>query len=586
MRFARIGLRRFSCKPRLLLGIVLMLLPAWALSSSSVKDSQATTPPSKQASAPEAQNDSRSAGNEGKVAAVKSINRVPGSTSTRISIVSDGPVRYTKGVLDNPDRVYFDIRNAHLDSVLLNKTIAYEDPFVKQARAAQNRPDVVRIVFDLKGSGEVAAKDIADAFGIAIDFANRGAISFRGQIPQEVSTTSSKVPDTRAATPPSVSAESKPPNPVPAKAKQEPLPQPPAVTLTPSAKTVSDARPPNPPPAKSKQEPGVQPPDSPAAAVRIPAEAKLPLKSAAAEKERKEDGPSLRVAPKDPVAPSATGPGKEVAKPPQPVPVAKGEPAAKTEPPTPLPSAALPTSHGNRTLTRVLGLKIGRIVLDPGHGGQDKGTVGPGGLMEKDLVLAIAKDLQKQLEEKLGAQVVLTRNDDSFVSLEDRTLIANRHQADLFVSIHANSSVYRSVSGVETYFLDFARTDSAREVAARENATSDRNIRDLQELVQKITQADKLQESRELATIMQKYLYGAVHKLIPPTADRGVRSAPFIVLIGAHMPSVLTEISFISNPRDETLLLKDPARQVVTAALFQGIEGYMKSLGSSAARQP
>lgn len=203
--------------------------------------------------------------------------------------------------------------------------------------------------------------------------------------------------------------------------------------------------------------------------------------------------------------------------------------------------------------------------------------------MEKNLVLDVSKELQKLLQDKLGAQVILTRTDDSYVALEDRPLIANQQQADLFVSIHANSSVIRSVSGVETYFLDFARTDSAREVSARENASSDRNIRDLQDLILKIAEADKLQESRELAAIIQKNLFAGAHKIIPASMNRGVRSAPFIVLIGAHMPSILAEISFLSNPRDEKILMKDANRQSLALSLFQGIEAYMKSLGSSVA---
>ena len=262
--------------------------------------------------------------------------------------------------------------------------------------------------------------------------------------------------------------------------------------------------------------------------------------------------------------------------------------AAKANiPPTPvipktLPSSkpAIPTGKGDRTLTRTLGLKIGRIVLDPGHGGHDMGTIGPGGMLEKDLVLQVAKDLQKMIEEKLGAEVVLTRTDDTFIPLEERTAIANQQQADLFVSIHANSSPSRNTSGVETYFLDFARSDAAREIAARENATSDRNIRDLQDLIQKIAQADKIQESRELAAIVQKNLYAAMRKMLPAPQDRGVHSAPFVVLIGAHMPSVLAEVAFLSNPHDEKLLKKEANQQSLATALFRGIEGYMKTLGS------
>ena len=249
--------------------------------------------------------------------------------------------------------------------------------------------------------------------------------------------------------------------------------------------------------------------------------------------------------------------------------------------PAPLPKIALPTSKGDRTLTRTLGLKIGRIVLDPGHGGHDTGTIGPGGLMEKDLVLKLALELKKLLEDKLSAEVVLTRSDDTFISLEERTQIANESQADLFISLHANSSSSRNVSGVETYFLDFARTDAAREVAARENATSDRNIRDLQNLIEKIAQADRQEESKEFASIVQKNLYTGARKVIPASKNRGVRSAPFIVLIGARMPSILAEVSFLSNPRDEKALNKASGTQMLASALFQGIEGYMKTLGKA-----
>jgi N-acetylmuramoyl-L-alanine amidase len=258
-------------------------------------------------------------------------------------------------------------------------------------------------------------------------------------------------------------------------------------------------------------------------------------------------------------------------------------PITKAEPAVP-PKVAAPTSRGDRTLTRMLGLKISRIVLDPGHGGHDTGTIGPGGLAEKNLVLEVARDLRKLLEEKLGAEVVLTRNDDSFISLEERTAIANQHQADLFVSIHANSSNVRSISGVETYYLDFARSASEREVAARENATTVRNIRDLETLIKKIAQADKSSESRELAAIIQRKLYFGAQKLFPTARNRGVRSAPFVVLIGANMPSVLAEVAFISNPRDETLLRKGDNRERLAMALFAGIEGYMKTLGSEVAQ--
>jgi N-acetylmuramoyl-L-alanine amidase len=239
--------------------------------------------------------------------------------------------------------------------------------------------------------------------------------------------------------------------------------------------------------------------------------------------------------------------------------------------PLPAPKPAAPTSSGDRTLTRMLGLKIGRIVIDPGHGGHDTGTIGKGGLREKDLVLDVALQLRSMLEEKLGAEVILTRDRDVFVSLEDRTAIANQRQADVFVSIHANSSSNRATSGVETYFLSFARTAAERD-------------RDLQDLVAKIARADKSAESRELAAILQRQLYTGARRLFPSPRNRGVRSAPFIVLIGANMPSVPAEVAFISNPRDEKLLKKEDNKQRLAKALFSGIEGYMKALASDVAQ--
>jgi N-acetylmuramoyl-L-alanine amidase len=250
----------------------------------------------------------------------------------------------------------------------------------------------------------------------------------------------------------------------------------------------------------------------------------------------------------------------------------------KALPDTPKP--AEPTSYGKRTLTRMLGLKIGKIVLDPGHGGHDLGTIGPGGLVEKDLVLELAFRLKKMLEQKLDAEVILTRDKDIFVSLEERTEIANSSHADLFISIHANSSRYRSTSGVETYYLDFAKTESDREVATRENAGAGGSISDLEDLVKQITLADKSAESKELASVIQDRLYSGARTIFSSAKDRGVRQAPFVVLIGANMPSILTEVAFISNPKDEKRLKDLNNRDHLAAALFAGIEDYMKKLGS------
>ena len=165
---------------------------------------------------------------------------------------------------------------------------------------------------------------------------------------------------------------------------------------------------------------------------------------------------------------------------------------------------ARPTAAGDRSLIRALGLKIGKIVIDAGHGGHDTGTIGPNGLLEKDVVLDVSKRLGRLLETRLGAEVVYTRRDDTFIPLETRTAIANRERADLFISIHANSSHDSDARGVETYYLNFTSSPEALEVAARENAVSEKSIHELQDLVKKIALKDKIDESREFAGDVQE----------------------------------------------------------------------------------
>jgi N-acetylmuramoyl-L-alanine amidase len=218
--------------------------------------------------------------------------------------------------------------------------------------------------------------------------------------------------------------------------------------------------------------------------------------------------------------------------------------------------------------------------LDAGHGGHDTGTIGPTGFMEKDLVLDIARRLAQLLTEKLGADVLHTREDDTFVPLENRTALATEKQADLFLSLHANSSRDASVRGVETYILNFTSDQEALELAARENALSQKSVHELQDLVRQITQNEKVGESRELARQLQATLHKELRRASRAVQNRGVRQAPFVVLIGADMPSVLTEIAFLSNPRDEELLKTARWRQRVAEALFAGISAYLKNLNS------
>lgn len=232
---------------------------------------------------------------------------------------------------------------------------------------------------------------------------------------------------------------------------------------------------------------------------------------------------------------------------------------------------------GATSLVRALGLKLGRVVIDPGHGGHDTGTISKSGLMEKDLVLDIALRLGALIEERLNAEVLYTRKDDTFVPLEARTAFANEQKADLFLSIHANAGV-PSATGFETYYLSFSTSKWDLEVAARENASSERSIHELESLIEKILKKEKADESREFATVVQSALYNNMIKVHRQLRDRGVRRAPFLVLIGANMPSILVEIAFLSNPNEERLLKQESYRQRLAEALCNGVSQYASTL--------
>jgi N-acetylmuramoyl-L-alanine amidase len=251
-------------------------------------------------------------------------------------------------------------------------------------------------------------------------------------------------------------------------------------------------------------------------------------------------------------------------------------------------SAAAPdagTTH-SFSMARQLGLGISRIVIDPGHGGHDPGATGPG-ITEAELVLDVALRLEKMLLRAQGVEIVLTRRNDDFVSLQARTAIANRESADLFLSIHANASEDGQARGIETYFLNFANNLSAAAVAARENAASGQAMAALPDFVKAIALNNKLDESREFATSVQRSMIERLRPANKSLKDLGVKQAPFVVLIGAAMPSVLAEISFITNPQEAKLLRGSAYRQRIADALFAAIRKYqtsLRSVGSVAAK--
>lgn len=240
-------------------------------------------------------------------------------------------------------------------------------------------------------------------------------------------------------------------------------------------------------------------------------------------------------------------------------------------------STPLPGETGAFSLARQLGLQVSRIVIDPGHGGHDPGARAHG-LRESEVVLDIAHRLERRLLTQPGIEVVLTRRDNTYIPLRERTALANRVQADLFLSIHANASHKSGARGVETYFLNFAPDPSAERIAARENVAGGGTMNNLGDLLETIASNSKANESRDFAGVIQNAMMAALRQADPDIPDLGVKQAPFIVLIGARMPSVLAEVSFLSNSREARLLSTDDYRDRIADALFEGILRYRNRL--------
>jgi N-acetylmuramoyl-L-alanine amidase len=222
--------------------------------------------------------------------------------------------------------------------------------------------------------------------------------------------------------------------------------------------------------------------------------------------------------------------------------------------------------------------KIRRIVVDPGHGGHDPGAVGPSGLQEKDVVLTVGLRLRDLLKEELGLDVVMTRSSDVFIPLEERTAIANKVNADLFLSVHANAAPNRNAAGIETYYLNLAKTEKAAQLAAKENGTSLEKVSVLQAILFDLMANYKLNDSAHLAEEVQKSLHKKIRGQHADVKNLGVKQGPFYVLVGATMPSILVETAFLSNSQEEARL-KDPAYLELTAeGILDGVRGYITSL--------
>jgi N-acetylmuramoyl-L-alanine amidase len=265
--------------------------------------------------------------------------------------------------------------------------------------------------------------------------------------------------------------------------------------------------------------------------------------------------------------------------PPPPMPPVS-EPAAATAN-VAKPTAPAANAAGGFSIARQLGLSVSRIVIDAGHGGHDPGTLAKG-LNEAQLTLDVALRLEKLLQKDPGVEVVLTRRTDVYVPLEERTAIANRSSADLFLSIHANSSRTDTARGIETFYLSFASSPDAEAIAARENSASEREMHQLPDLIKAISLNNKLDESRDLANMVQDALVSNLRKTNKEIKSRGVKKAPFVVLIGAQMPSVLAEISFLTNKQELQLLKTNAYKQKIAESLYNAVMKYRRSLKGAA----
>ncbi|MBZ5605316.1 MAG: N-acetylmuramoyl-L-alanine amidase [Acidobacteriia bacterium] len=466
---------------------------------------------------------------------------------TRVAIEVSSEFRYKSDRLPNPDRLFFDIQGAkpQISNSKATHVIPVGDAILKQIRVAETQPGITRVVLDLEQGAEFTASQLSSPDRLMVEL----RVKERPAPPTTSVTGAKKLNDDGE------------------RAAEDLVAKAPVLSLPPATVAKPEPRKFDPPPARveaprpePKTELLAQPPTALMARTSRVANPGPPVTMANAR----------AITPPPDLARPLESSKLETPKTP-PKPESKSERISD-----PLPAKR--NANGDRSLTRVLGLKLGRVVIDPGHGGHDAGTHGPSGLYEKDVVLDVAKRLGKLLEDGLGSEVVFTRSDDTFIPLEERTQIANDRKADLFLSIHANSSPYRTAAGVETYYLNFTTSKAALDVAARENASSERSVFDLHELLQKIALKDKIDESREFATRVESALYGVSAKGNPTAKNRGVKRAPFVVLIGASMPSVLAEIGFLTNASDEALLKKSEHRQKIAEALYKGISAYAETL--------
>jgi N-acetylmuramoyl-L-alanine amidase len=443
---------------------------------------------------------------------IRDIKRTRIPEGMRVTIEMDAETSFHAERLENPRRVFFDLKGTRPVPSLRDARLQFDDEIVREIRLGRHPQTTTRIVFDMNGVDSYSVFTLYSPYRLVIDFKplatalSRTTVSTAESVVHKSTSQDKKLSDTRGTA---------------------------GTQRSDAANGVN----------------GSTVGDSGASPSSVASLAATPLSVSAA------------VIPVE--APPAPAPRPSAAK-----------PTIVTSPIPTLPSA---NSDGKFSLSRQLGLSISRVVIDAGHGGHDPGAQS-NGVSESELTLDVALRLSRLLEKQPGVEVVLTRDTDVFIPLEERTAIANREGADLFLSIHANASRNPKARGVESYFLNFASNAAAEAVAARENAASSRAMHSLPEIVRAIALNDKIDESRDFAEMVQRSMVRRLSARNTQVRDLGVKQAPFVVLIGAAMPSVLAEISFVTNKQEGQLLKSTAYRQQIAESLLDAVLRYQQSL--------
>ncbi|HZM60539.1 MAG TPA: N-acetylmuramoyl-L-alanine amidase, partial [Vicinamibacterales bacterium] len=463
------------------------------------------------------------------VTALHAIRRDVLPEALRITLELAREVPFYSQRIEGPPRVFIDLQNTRPVEPLSGAAIPFPDDMVKQIRVGRQADARTRVVLDLRGAGRYSIYTLYEPYRIVVDFerpAASDAVAARGN-DRSASAARAPVAPPRAADPTSPPASGNART-----VERRGLTGDVEVASTVDRKVTSPAAN-DTAPVHAVTKPTQQ---SDVVVAQTTVRRTVPVKDVSTSAVS-EPAAAPQAEPVDPLE-TAVVPGNDAA------------PAR----PAPLPPSA--NRNGNFSLSRQLGLGIAKVVIDAGHGGHDPGAQARG-LTEADLVLDVALRLEKLMLKEGGFEVVLTRRTDSYVSLEERTAIANKAGADLFLSIHSNASASASARGIETYFLNFAPNTEAEAVAARENAGEARTMRSLPEIVRAIAMNNKRAESRDFASMVQNSMYTEMRKSNKELRNLGVKQAPFMVLVGATMPAVLAEISFITNRQDATLLKTD-----------------------------